>query len=106
MAAINVTTETFWLTVGAQKLYNSYKLNVPRVTKRRPSVAKNEVTLQIKLSLPTALFERPQLVAEIVVDPDDVSQPVITADVVNNIVEMARVEGIELIITAQGDEDG
>lgn len=101
---INKIVESkFYLTIAAERRGSYYRLLTPRTTKGKPNVGKNEITLEIKLKLPKTLFERPQLQATIEIDPEVVSDPAIDADVVNNIVELARVEGIELEITVGDD---
>ncbi len=65
-----------WGTPGV-KLVNTTKSSVPA----------NSVILKLHLDLPDELFVKPQLEAFIKVDKNKVSQPVIQAEVLDNIVE-------------------
>lgn len=99
-------TATFWLTVNAEKHYGGYRLNTPKCTKNKPNVGPRSITMELTLRLPNILFERPALSAEISIDPEQVSAPDISADVINNIEEAARVHGIELTIhTSEAADD-
>lgn len=67
--------------------------------KSRKPASVSGVPIRVSVSLPDALFERPQFQATVRVDPKQVSQPVIDADVVNNIEETIRAQtGLDLKI--------
>jgi hypothetical protein len=67
---------------------------------KKPTVIRDGgVPIRVSVSLPDALFERPQFQAKVRVDPKQVSQPVIEAEVVNNIEETIRAQtGLDLKI--------
>lgn len=60
-----------------------------RVSKGKPSTGANEIAIALKLELPIALFQRPDLTANIVVPPER-APFVITPDVQENIAEQIR----------------
>jgi hypothetical protein len=61
-----------------------------RVAKNKPTLAPNEVPVRIHLSLPLSLFQRPSLEASISVPAENVSAPLIDADVQQNIAKAIR----------------
>lgn len=64
------------------------------------------VPIKVSVSLPDALFERPQFQAKVRVDPKRVSQSVIEAEVVNNIEETIRAQtGMDLKIEVVSEGD-
>ena len=74
--------------------------------KTRKPAAVSGVPIKVSVSLPDALFERPQFQATVRVDPQQVSQPVIEADVVNNIEETIRAQtGLDLKIEVVSEGD-
>lgn len=60
------------------------------MSKGSPALASDEVAVKVTLELPDALFERSALEAKIVVPKEAVSQPVITADVVDNVQDIIK----------------
>jgi len=75
--------------------------------KTRKPAAVSGVPIKVSVSLPDALFERPQFQATVRVDPQQVSQPVIEADVVNNIEEAIRAQtGLDLKIEVVSEDGG
>lgn len=75
--------------------------------KNRKPEAIRGVPIKVSVSLPDALFERPQFQATVRVDPKQVSQPVIDADVVNNIEETIRAQtGLDLKIEVVSEDGG
>lgn len=61
-----------------------------RVTKTRPGLDHNEIAVKINLELPDALFTKPTLEAKVVVSEKAVSQPVIEADVIDNVEQIIK----------------
>lgn len=86
------------ITPSAQKY--SGKAGVKLIDKLgRGSIPSNAVVLKLNLELPDALFQKPQLEATIKVNSDQVSKPVITPDVIENIREVLQKNmGIDLTI--------
>ena len=73
-----------------------------RVTAKKPALAKDEVPVQMTLSLPKALFKRPQITASVRV-ADDLAPAVITAEVQDNIAQAIRDRlGMDVRITVDG----
>lgn len=63
------------------------------------SIPSNAVVLKLNLDLPDALFVKPQLEAHIVVKPDQVSKPVISPEVLQNIQQVMNQQlGVEMQI--------
>lgn len=75
-----------------------------RATAKKPALAKDEVPVQVTLSLPKALFRRPQITASIRV-PDDLAPAEISADVQDNIAQAIRNQlGFDVRITVDAPE--
>jgi hypothetical protein len=85
---------TCYLVIGAklrevgENAYTSGKPTV-RVAKSKPRLAANEVAIALNLSLPTSLFQRPDLTAKITI-PGESAPFVITPDVQQNIADQIR----------------
>lgn len=95
-----------WLIVGKSNTgYN--KLKAPKVVQHRDraSVPANHVCIKLDLSLPKALFQKPQLTAKIELDADKCGENKIDADVIQNIEELiAENIGIEMKISQAEDD--
>lgn len=75
-----------------------------RVTKGKPDIGKDEVPILIKLDLPSGLFKRPQLTAEIKVD-SEIAPISIDADVQDNIAEAIRQQlGVDVVLAVSAPE--
>ncbi len=78
-----------------------------RITTQLPKLSAQEVALQLDINLPDELFLRPQLKASITVSSDNVSPPVIEAEVLSNISEIVQKElGVDLKINLIVPEEG
>lgn len=60
------------------------------MTKESPALASNEVAIKVVLTLPDAIFDKPTFEAKIEVPNEAVSQPVITAEVIDNVQEIIK----------------
>ncbi len=69
MADIEYAEGTTYLIVKARKHYG-WELTGFRTRKTKPDVARDEVAIKLQLRLPTALFVKPTLGAQIRVDGD------------------------------------
>lgn len=70
-----------------------------RVTAKKPALDKDEVPVQMTLSLPKALFKRPQITARVAV-ADDLAPAEINAEVQDNIAQAIRDQlGVDVRIT-------
>ena len=58
-----------------------------RVTSNKPKIESNEKAIYLTMKLPDALFQMPELKAEIIVPENLVSRPVINADTIDTIQE-------------------
>jgi hypothetical protein len=68
-----------------------------------PKLGAGEVCMQLGISVPDALFKRPQLRASVSI-PDNVAPPVIDADVQDNIARVLSEQlGIAVHVTAEGE---
>lgn len=77
------------------KLVRSLKGNMPA----------NSVAIKLNLSLPESLFQKPQLQATIKINENDVSKPVINAEVLDNIKqELQKNLGVEMSINVIEEE--
>ncbi len=61
-----------------------------KIMERVPTLKGNEVSLRLKLELPDAMFERPQLEATMSVPIDAVPEIKITSDVTDNIEKIIK----------------
>lgn len=61
-----------------------------RYTSRPPALAKNEVAIKLGVSVPDALFNRPQLQAEVRIPEECVTAPVLNAEVLDNVREVLQ----------------
>ena len=65
----------------------------------KPKLATNEIAIQLNLSIPDKLFEKPTLVANITVDEELATQELISAKVIDNAKEIiSNSLGLELRI--------
>lgn len=83
--------------------YNAEKVSKADVkivaSLKESKMASNAVALRLNLELPDEIFKKPTFEATIKVDSDKVSQPVIEADVLDNIQEaISKQLGIDLKI--------
>lgn len=108
----NVVQLSCHLVVAAHKFskrgngdwYHYGSANV-RVAKNKPALSKDEIAIALKLDLPIALFQRPDLTAEIVV-PAEKAPFVITPDVQHQIAEHIREQtGFTVRIEASAPEE-
>lgn len=89
--------KNFWLTVSKSK--------IPRVTKTKPGLDWDEVTIKLNLNIPDALFDRPRLEASITIPEEVVKTEVLSADVVENVQEAIKTAtGLEMKISVIQDE--
>lgn len=94
----------FYLIIGARKARYSYdgskyEIGELQVRKNKPKTASNEIAIKVCLDIPDAVFERPQLEASITVADDQISAPIISADVADNIGKVLSEEiGIDVTV--------
>ena len=74
------------------KKKRGYSVMSVRRTTRPPALAADEVAVKLMLSLPEALFMRPQIQAKVVVPADAVTPPVLDVAVVDNVREVLERE--------------
>ncbi len=88
-------------------MYSGVELATPRCTMRKPSLDRDEICVKVNLDLPDSLFEQQQLQATITVGEDQVGGAVVDAEVINNLVDVARAEGIllEIMQPEEGDHN-
>lgn len=101
-----VETSGYLVISCAQKRYGYHELKLERVARKKPSVASNEVALELRLRLPVALFEKPTLSAEINVEAD-VPRLAVTPETVSNIrdvIQSAIGLNVELKVVEQKGE--
>ena len=88
----------FWLTVGRGQGHNP-RPSV-KVTAAYPSLARNEIAMNLKIDLPMVLFETPSLAAQIKVEKPD--QP-ISIDTTQIAEAVRRVIGMDVNVTVVAD---
>ena len=75
-----------------------------KATSKRVSLKPDEVAISVRLSLPDALFERPQLKAVLTVPDDKVFPHQIDVEVVDDIRQViAGMTGMDINIVLEGD---
>lgn len=73
-----------------------------RAVKNRPDLKWNEISVAVKLDLPSQLFRKPQLSATITVPETSVSAPEIEAGIADNIKEaIETATGYEVKLTLE-----
>jgi len=99
---------SFYLIIGARKArfgMAKYEAGEFHVRKNKPKTASNEIAIKLKLNIPDAVFERPQLEATISIPDDQVSPPIIDADVADNIAQVLSEEiGIDVHVSMPESE--
>ena len=89
----------FYLVLSASS-HGYHKLNA-RLTVRKPSLHRGEVAIELNVSVPDTLFDRPILKASVEVPETAAAQSIITADVMQNIGEtLTRQLGIRVEVSA------
>lgn len=77
---------------------NSYSLTA-RLALKKPSLAKDEIAVKVTISVPDALFNRPQLQASITIPESAVTAPVVNATVLDNIQEvLSQQTGLDVAV--------
>lgn len=93
-----------YLIVGAKVRENGSAIGTPaaRITKHKPALDTNEVAIKLCVSVPSALFMKPQLSASIIVPEESIPYE-ITPVVQDNIAEAIRnVTGLSVAISVDG----
>lgn len=77
-----------------------------RTCKHRPALAWNEISIRQSLTLPTALFQKPHIEAQVVI-PDDAASPTeITAEVQMNVKEaIEQATGLNVRLTVEAEAE-
>jgi hypothetical protein len=78
-----------------------------RVADKQPTLQPGEVATRQTLSVPSTLFEWPQLKASLTIPADKVAPAEITADVIDNIADAIRqAGGVDVKVTVGEREEG
>jgi hypothetical protein len=85
------------------KCYLTVKSNgAVRVTKNRPGLDFDEITVGLSVSLPMALFQKPQLHAALVIPPDAAMPSEIPVDVLSNVQQaVSAATGLEVRVSME-----
>lgn len=79
-----------WITINSRKSI--------RLTKSKPGLNWDEVSIKIKIDLPDALFDRPRLSASIKIPEDAAMQEEVDAKVIENVKEaLEQIEDVHLL---------
>lgn len=106
MSKPEVLEGSVYLVIKHIKPHWQKKINVVRTTISTPALKANEITLKVNLKLPEALFNRPQLQANIIIDEDKVTPNILDAEVQENITEIIEKQlGIDLTINLVEPEE-
>lgn len=91
-----MTSNEFYLVVSKK---NRWSTRV-RLSINSPRMEPNEVAVKMKLELPDALFDKPQLQAKVSIPESSVSPQVIDATVIDNIQDAIKsVTGLEIKVS-------
>jgi hypothetical protein len=61
-----------------------------RYASRTPALSKDEIAIKLQISVPDALFTRPQLQATVTIPEDAITKPVLEATVLDNVREIIQ----------------
>lgn len=77
-----------------------------KITANKPSLATNEIAIQLNVEIPDQLFLKPTLVADITVDEKLAGQQLISAEVIDNAKKLVSdTLGLELRISTVVEEE-
>ena len=85
--------------------YPNWVLQSFKVLKQKPDLARDEIAIKVKLALPVALFEKPQLQANIEIEGD---VPVIdlSPETIQNVQDVLKAEaGLDVCLTVVNHDD-
>lgn len=83
------------------------KKGVKKVSKGRPSLDWDEISISMEVSLPNSLFEKPQLHATVKVDDNQVAPTIINAEMKDNIqTAIQQHTGIPIKLTIVNESNG
>lgn len=84
-----------------------YPKYTSRMTVGSPALQSNEVAVKVSIEMPDEIFDKPSLVAELKVPKEAVSQPVISAEVIDNVQDIIKQNtGFEVKLeVVEKDED-
>lgn len=73
-----------------------------RITANKPSLATDEIAIQLNLDIPNQMFVKPTLVADISVDEELAGQQLISTEVVDNAKQLiSDTLGLELRVSTE-----
>lgn len=71
-----------------------------RLTNKLPALTSGEVPIKLNVSVPDALFKRPQLQAQITIPESAVTAPVVSAEVLDNVKEvLSQTTGLDVQVS-------
>lgn len=83
------------------------KKGVKKVSRKRPSLEWDEISISMEVSLPNSLFEKPQLQATIKVNDNQVTPTIINAEMKDNIqTAIQQHTGIPIKLTIVNESNG
>lgn len=83
------------------------KKGVKKVSRKRPSLDWDEISISMEISLPNSLFEKPQLHAKVKVNDDQVTPTVINVEMKDNIAAAIQQHtGIPIKLTIVNETNG
>lgn len=89
---------TFYLVIRHKQV--GWSSLMARLTNKLPSLASGEIAIRLDLSVPRALFTKPQLQASITIPESSVTAPVLDAIVLDNIKEVLSQQlGVDINLT-------
>lgn len=80
----------FWVCVAATKKAYGYCPSVPKASKNKPNVGRNEVAVKITLEIPESYFELPELNASIVLPDTRKEAPEVRVEMQQRIAETLK----------------
>jgi hypothetical protein len=104
---MNTVDVDFYVVVKADVSESGYYRNKPsvRVCKSKPQLANNEVPVLVNLSIPSALFLKPQLTANITLPSQDINQQ-ISVNVQSDIVDAIKnIVGMNVTLNVETENE-
>lgn len=99
MSKDKMLQKSFYTVIGMKNRGYGDELKIIKTTQSAPDLKSNEIAVKIKLALPSALFTKPTLQANITIDNNKVTPSVVNAEVMENITEIIEKQlGIEMKI--------
>lgn len=93
---------TFYLALSLRTGIGEPCLNLPRITKNKPSLGRDEIMMQLDLRVPRELFAKPTLQADITIPSDGLAPRTINADIIEGVRDLISQAGLAVELNVTG----